>query len=70
MSALNGKRQELVAAAARDEIELKRALADLKRAVRRPFEVGEQVRERFGAHPLPFLLGSVLVGVWLGSRRD
>lgn len=70
MSANGNRRQQLVAAAARDELELQQALADLKRAVRRPFEVGEQVRERIGAHPLPFLLGSVLVGVWLGSRRD
>lgn len=66
----NGRRQALVATAARDELELQQALADLKRAVRRPFEVGAHVRERLGAHPLPFLLGSVLVGLWLGSRRD
>jgi len=65
----NGRRQELVAAAVRDEVALQQALADLKRAVRRPFAVGEQVRERIGAHALPVLLGSVLVGVWLGSRR-
>ncbi len=60
-------REELVAAAERDEQELKAALADLKRAVHSPFDVRE-VGERIGGSPVPWLLGSLLFGLWLGSR--
>jgi hypothetical protein len=59
-------RQELLAAAALHEQELERAVVELKQAVRRPFAIGE----RIGQHPLPWLFGAVLVGLWLGSRNN
>jgi hypothetical protein len=58
-------REEMLAAAARHEEELERALVDLKHAVKRPFAIGE----RLAQHPLPWLIGAVLVGLWLGSRN-
>lgn len=58
-------RQELLAAAARHEQELERAVVELKHAVRRPFAIGEHVAR----HPLPWLFGAALVGLWLGSRN-
>lgn len=59
-------RQELLASAARHEQELERALVDLRRVVRRPFKIGE----RIGQHPLPWLIGAALIGLWLGSRNN
>lgn len=62
-------RQQLLETAARHEQELERAIGDLKHAVHRPFEAGERVREHITAHPIPWLVGSVLIGLWLGSRN-
>lgn len=62
-------RQQLLASAERDEVELERALVDLKRAVQRPFAIGSQVSEHIGAHLVPWLAAGVLLGLWLGSRR-
>jgi len=56
-------RQELLTSAAHHEEELEQALVDLKHAVR-PFAIGDRV----GQHPVPWLIGAVLIGVWLGSR--
>jgi len=61
-------RQQLLAASERHEQEFEHALVDLERAVKRPFALGEQLGERIGTHPWPWLLASVLVGLWLGSR--
>jgi len=61
-------RQQLLAAAERHEQELEHALVDLERAVWRPFALGEQLGERISTHPVPWLLATVLVGFWLGSR--
>ena len=57
-------RQQLLASAERHEQELEKALVDLKHAVQRPFAIGDHIRE----HPLPWLIGSLLIGLWLGSR--
>jgi hypothetical protein len=62
-------RQQLLAAAERHEQELEHALVDLERAVKRPFALGEQLGKRIGTHPWPWLLASVLTGLWLGSRN-
>jgi hypothetical protein len=66
MSDLETRRQ-LLQAAARDEHELERAIGDLKRAVRRPFDVGARLRAHIHAHPVAWLIGSLLLGLWLGS---
>lgn len=68
---MNGvpRREELVAAAERDEAEVERALGDLKRAVRRPFGSGH-VGEQLASHPLSWLAASLLIGVWMGSRSN
>lgn len=61
-------RETLVAVAERDEHDLQTALGDLRRAVERPFAVGAEVGENIGAHPLIWVGGALLLGVWLGSR--
>jgi hypothetical protein len=58
-------RQEMLAAAARHEQELEQALVDLKQAVQHPFAI----RERIAENPLPWLVGGLLIGLWLGSRN-
>lgn len=58
-------RQELLATAARHEEELEQALVELKQAVKHPFGIGD----RMAQHPLPWLFGSLLIGLWLGSRN-
>jgi len=62
-------REQLLASAESDEEELEKALVDLKRAVQRPFAIRSRVAEHIGAHLVPWLAASVLIGVWLGSRR-
>ena len=62
-------RQQLRAAAAREHAELEAAVADLERAVARPFAIGRRVREHMAAHPVEWLAAAVIVGVWLGRRR-
>jgi hypothetical protein len=61
-------RRQLLATAQRHQAEMEQALGDLKRAARRPFAIGGRVGEEIGAHPLPWLAASLLIGVWLGSR--
>ena len=63
-------RRQLLVTVQRDDVEMEHALDDLRRAVGRPFAIGDQVGERLGAHPLPWLFASVLLGVWWGSRRS
>jgi hypothetical protein len=48
-----------------DKAELLDAVGELKTAVQHQF----QLRERIGEHPLPWLLGGLLLGVWFGTRR-
>ena len=62
-------RDELIAAAARDEAEVERALDDLKRAVERPLAVSSRLGEQLARHPLTWLTASVLIGIWMGSRN-
>jgi hypothetical protein len=69
---MNGaqRREELVAATARDEAEVERAIGDLKRAVDRPFTMNIQIGEQLARHPLSWLTASVLIGVWMGGRSN
>ena len=62
------RRHELVESVERHEQELEVALADLKQAVRRPFALANDVRDKITAQPLPWILSSVLLGLWLGTR--
>jgi hypothetical protein len=60
-------RQQLLESADRHEHELERALLDLKEAAQRPFEVVVGVKNHIAQHPLPWVIGSLLVGIWLGG---
>jgi hypothetical protein len=64
------RRQALLESVDRHQAELGQALDDFKDAVRRPFQVADHVRDRIGEHPLPWLLSSILIGLWLGSQRN
>ena len=60
-------RQQLLESADRHEHELEWALLDLKHAAQRPFEAVTGVRSNVAQHPVPWLIGFVLIGVWLGG---
>ena len=48
-----------------NEAELLDAVVELKAAVTRQI----QLRERIAQHPIPWMAGGFLVGLWLSSRR-
>lgn len=60
------EREELLKNVEREEIELREAVHDLKRAVARPFALLKEATEK----PGPWLLAGVLLGVWLGFRAS
>lgn len=62
-------RQQLLARAERDEDELIKALADVKRAAQRPLAIANRVGVHIGAHPVSWLAAGALIGLWLGSRK-
>jgi hypothetical protein len=64
------RREALLESVERHEAELGQALDEFKEAVRRPFQVADHVRDHIGARPLPWLLSSMLIGVWLGSQGN
>ncbi len=66
MSNVEGERGALIASVQSHQRELEVAMGDLRRALHRPFAVGEQMSE----HPLPWLISGLLVGIWFGSRRS
>lgn len=45
--------------------EFQEALQNLREAAKRPLGVAESIRD----HPLPWLAGALLFGLWLGSRN-
>lgn len=45
--------------------ELQEAVAKLRVAAKRPLGLADGIRD----HPLPWLAGGLLIGLWLGSRR-
>lgn len=47
-----------------DKAELLDAVGELKAAVQSQF----QLRDRIAEHPVPWLVGGFLVGLWLSSR--
>jgi hypothetical protein len=59
------EREALRRTVERDELELREAVDDLKRAVTRPLEIVEKIAES----PIPWLFCGVLLGVWLGARH-
>ena len=61
-------REALVSSLERHEEDLEQALDELKVAVQRPFAIGERVAQHIGEHPLPWIAGALLIGLWLGSR--
>lgn len=61
-------REAIVSSLERHEEELEQALDELKQAVQRPFAIGDRVAEHIGEHPLSWLAGALLIGLWLGSR--
>lgn len=48
-----------------DEAEFLDAVVALKGAVTRQFQLGE----RIGQHPIPWMAGGFLMGLWLSGRR-
>ncbi|MEO8603696.1 MAG: hypothetical protein ABI629_14075 [bacterium] len=68
MTAVEVRREEILAVAEQHELELQEALNDVRLVVKRPFEVGEHLKTYVGAHPLPWLATALLLGVWFGSR--
>jgi len=64
----DAQRHELIAGVESHERELEQALDDLRRALHRPFAVGDHLGEHVSEHPLPWLVSSLLAGLWLGSR--
>jgi hypothetical protein len=60
-------RQQLLESADRHEHELERALLDLKQAAQRPFDAVAGVKNHIAQHPVPWVIGCVLIGVWLGG---
>ena len=47
--------------------QLERALLDLKQAAQRPFDAVLGVKNHVAQHPIPWLIGSLLIGVWLSG---
>jgi len=60
-----GQREALEQSIEDDKAELLDAVDELKTAVQHQF----QLRERIGENPVPWLLGSLLLGLWFGTRR-
>jgi len=58
------ERQALRQSIEDDKAELLDAVDELKAAVQHQF----QLRERISAHPVPWLVGGFLLGLWLSSR--
>lgn len=63
-SEFGGQRVELVEAIRHDEEELREAVQELAGAARSTFTLSERVR----AAPLEWLVGGLLLGLWLGGR--
>lgn len=59
-----GEREALRQSIEEDKAELLDAVGELKAAVQSQF----QLRERIAEHPIPWLVGGFLVGVWLSGR--
>ena len=60
----DGEREALRQSIEADKAELLDAVDELKAAVTREF----QLRESIAEHPVPWLVGGFLIGLWLSSR--
>lgn len=49
----------------RHDEQFHQAVAKLKRAAKQPIGLADRIRN----HPLPWLAGGLLIGLWVGSRR-
>jgi len=58
------QREELLQSIERDQEEVRDAVQELAGAARFTLDVAERIK----AFPLTWMLGAVLVGIWLGSR--
>jgi hypothetical protein len=58
------QRQELLQSIERDEGEVRNAVQELAGAARFKLDMGERIK----AFPLTWVIGAVLVGMWLGTR--
>jgi hypothetical protein len=59
------EREALVQSIEEDKAELLDAVGELKTAVQHQFQLGEWIAD----NPVPWLLGSLLVGLWLSTRK-
>lgn len=64
------KRAHLLARVERDEADLHAALDDVRRLARESVAVTERAGSHIGAHPIHWVVGSGLVGLWVGTRRN
>jgi hypothetical protein len=63
-SAFAAQREDLLQSIERDQEEVRVAVQELAGAARSQLDVGERIK----AFPLTWVIGAVLVGLWLGSR--
>jgi hypothetical protein len=59
------QRDQLLESIERDQEELLEAVHELGDAAKATFDMSERIRE----HPLSWVIGGLLVGLWLGYRR-
>jgi len=64
-SAYSDRRQELLRSIEHNRAEMRRAVDDLRGAARKL-----SPRDRIVSHPMPWILGALLLGVWLGNRKQ
>jgi hypothetical protein len=60
------EREALKQSIERDEAELREAVDELTHAVRRELTIGRHIAE----HPMPWLLGAFVFGIWLGRPNE
>ena len=59
------RRERVIPAVEDSQRDLRHALEDLQAAVQSRFDI----RARIAADPYPWLVGGIVVGLWLGSSR-
>jgi hypothetical protein len=58
------QRDELLESIERDQEDLRVAVQELTGAARATFDLGERIKE----HPLTWIIGGLVFGLWLGTR--
>jgi hypothetical protein len=64
MNSIAEKREQVLPAVERSEQEFREAIDELQTVVQSQLDVSKWVAER----PLPWLIGGLLFGLWLGQR--